>query len=892
MSASDWRSLRQHREAILLGEISALLHDIGKCTAEFAHVEQARGVNDLDPYKAVFTAAELGAYTFSSQRLQERLSEANEPFAVHRLLDQVLAKLDTPFVIGNNAYKLREAAYFSRPRFAGHIQNALGRPAEALDLLCHCHGEAHAEKEQPAPTVTPHVAAIYSPFGFQMGELLTPGRAGNLTERANNLDINRLTKGHDRSLVTEVFRGALGDTRLPINEVSLWDWSYAVASLYKSELARHFLTGEWRTRDQLRWRLLRINFDVLGLYGKAIKIADLLGYKAQVERACKAVKQQVEEEYPLGNEVYRDTTGIYFTFPDQDLPDELEKEIRQRVESIEPELAPRIRVGQARGETAAEQLKKLLYEQRKEAIEEIAQPFNLENLSGCWQQLWEVAPEGKWEVCPVCRLRPKREDDEVCEPCEKRRASRTEAWHSDPKQTIWLDELADEKARLALVLGRFGLDDWLSGDLVQTLLVKCDPSTTTFTSKNASPARLRRVWESCERFWEGPVSDIFGKLRDCSRWELLPANPADAQKLRQGAVWDGTLNRQPISVFRVGDHILTVSFCPQKEKPSAGKLRVSWEGRSGNQREEFEIQSVVQPAADLAKYMNYRPTLTLLTSPDQFLALVPAGEALNLASEIRKAYGDEFGKVQNRLPLFLGLVFFQRKTPLFAAMDTARRMVQQIDFCEETWKINSIQNHEIAFDNGYSWNVPTRMADGSDDHWYPYFFVDGHASHFRRAFQCTEGKYKGRRLVHVSELAGSAVKVIPSRFAYLLLEHTAQRFEFDPAQDVMLLDELPRFVRMWEQICRVRDMTDNKLHAVADLLQIKGERWGAGSDEFKGLVETTLRQAGLWEGGEEGVVAPNDVTSGRFHRCLEIYLRILKQRVKEERHDQHATVAV
>jgi hypothetical protein len=71
----------------------------------------------------------------------------------------------------------------------------------------------------------------------------------------------------------------------------------------------------------------------------------------------------------------------------------------------------------------------------------------------------------------------------------------------------------------------------------------------------------------------------------------------------------------------------------------------------------------------------YTPYLRLLASPDQFLALVPAAAALEIAKNIRQEYQKQFGKVQNRLPLFLGLVFFQRKISLTAVMDTARRML-------------------------------------------------------------------------------------------------------------------------------------------------------------------------------------------------------------------------
>jgi hypothetical protein len=870
MSVSNWRSLNRHREAIVRGELGGLLHDWKKCM-DWA----VAGNWSHNPRLA------------TKQRAWEQLKTSAGQIVGE--LGTLLAAIGIETAAGTPPTNLKVLA-----DKGSNPSQAEGDSNELVRLMGRCHDIAHVEKGLSSQTEQLETSSdrVSTAFGYEHCE------PDNLLSKLDSAIRQYLQQPSllvsSRSAFLTALAGVLseawGDTRRPANEVTLWDWSYAVASLYKSELSRHFLTGEWRERDKLRWRLLRINFDVLGLYSRAIKLADLLGYISAVDKACERVKHLVEDEYPLGNEVYRDTTGIYFTFPDLDLPAELVHELRRQVEEVEAELAPHIQVGTGRGKDASEQLKRLLADQHSEARTELFSPFSPDNLSTCWQALWENLPEGNWEVCPVCRLRHKDEEDEVCDHCENRRKSRIEAWDSEPEQTVWLDELADENGRLAMIVGKFGLDDWLSGDLVQTLLVKCDPSTNTFRSKNPSPARLRRVWETCQRFWEGTVSDIFSGLPDRARWKLLPADPTDVRKLPKGIVCDGTLAGQPISVFRIGDHLLTVSFCP--EKPNSGTLRVSWEKGKGKQREQIEIRDAAKPSGDLAKYANYRPALTLLTSPDQFLALAPAGNALDLASKIHNAYAREHGKVQNRLPLFLGLVFFKRKTPLFAAMDTARRMVNQVEFREEIWKITSIQNDEIAFDNGYSWNVPTRMADGSDDPWYPYLFVEGNASHFSRAFRCAEGKYKSRCLVHVSELAGSAVIVIPSRFAYLFLEHTAQRFEFEPDKHVMYLDELPRLVAMWDAICKTKEMTDTKLRAVADLLYIKRQIWDARSDEFQRLVETTLTEAGLWEGGEKGAVAPHDVTSGRFDRCLEIYLRILKQRVKEERHEQHASVTL
>lgn len=119
--------------------------------------------------------------------------------------------------------------------------------------------------------------------------------------------------------------------------------------------------------------------------------------------------------------------------------DELGNLLRQRVEGIEPEVAPRVTLDTPKGSTPIEQLKQMLADARQKARRELAQPFSKQNyLSQYWQKEWEKASEGDWEVCPVCRLRPVKEGEETCKRCGERRkiapeglAGRSDAHHMD-----------------------------------------------------------------------------------------------------------------------------------------------------------------------------------------------------------------------------------------------------------------------------------------------------------------------------------------------------------------------------------------------------------------------------------------------------------------------------
>jgi len=870
MSVSSWKDLGQSpiRDNLLLAEVAAWLHDMGKCADE--HI-----INQASDRPQGYS---YSYKTAQSHRLPSGLPDVclmNETISVKDLIEQGM-----PRVISDA----------SKP----WLLRVLGR----------CHSVAHVEKELPdreTSTKQPkNNTRLSTAFGLE-GNPVT-----GLTNILSRLPFNSMqSRATFVPQVERAFDAALGDTRRPINEVTLADWSGAVAALYKSALAGALLGIKPTNPDHLHWRLLRVNFDVLGLYAKAVKIGDLLGYKRAVEQACEAVKKLIEEEYPLGNEIYRDSTGIYFIFPDLDLPADLAQEIRRRVEETEMELAPRIAVTER---AAAEQLKGILAKARREALQDLARPFDGQNLGDCWHQQWKMVGDGKWEVCPVCRLRPKREDRDVCKICKKRRASRIKEWGQNPEQTIWIDEIADHNDRVALIVGKFGLDDWLSGDLVQTMLVKAvSGNPKDCVPKNPSPARLRRVWKTCQRFWtETVVEEIltshpYGRgTPDSSlrraRWRVVPDRTTGWE---EHGPYDGTVEGRPISLFwraQFGHYITIINLQLSGALQRGQRVTV---GDPDNPRRiwSFTVQEAT-PSDD--EFGTYQPFLVLLASPDQFLALVPAIDALEIAERIRAEYVQQFGKVQNRLPLFLGLIFFPRKTPLTAVMEAARRMLNT-PFKEERWTVKEVNNNTIKFANDVKWDVPVVMGDNvTEDLWYPYFFLETQGNPGRQyCFQLrrerdtdpqkvgsVSAKYADRWLVHVRDLRqGDGVQVTPSRFAYLFLESTARRFRFDPEKDGMLLDELPRLRKMWQDL-KESGITNTALNGLWALLERKRAAWGAESKELEKLAEAALKDAGLFQrkdsqGNPLHLVRPDDVRNGRFVRCLELHMYILKQKITE-----------
>jgi hypothetical protein len=412
----DLNVLAKNRDALLLAEVAAWLHDVGKfCNLHIeAHTQggQRKWSNDhaykvvLDNPGSVIHLSKAASSLKKPNALNNVLN-AQSPKAADFISDALKDFLRSKTIsLFSESYSLGELIMLGTPGFAtdkNRSQLLDGKSGWLAAVLGVCHNEAHVDKEEPpagqGDQKWPEVF-ISTAFGYEEQKVVVDTSPESLDNR-----LRRLPVPVTRDKVLEEFSYGLGDTRRPVNEVVLSDWGWIVSALFKPAMARALLTNQqpnirqwksWKDKiidHDLHWRLLRVNFDVPGLYAKAIKIGDLLGYKRAVERACEAVKKLIEEEYPLGNEIYRDSTGIYFTFPDLDLPADLAQEIRRRVEEVEMELAPRIAVtsgDEKTAQTAAEQLKSILGKARREAQQELKQPFDAKNLNRYWQDKWET----------------------------------------------------------------------------------------------------------------------------------------------------------------------------------------------------------------------------------------------------------------------------------------------------------------------------------------------------------------------------------------------------------------------------------------------------------------------------------------------------------------------
>lgn len=287
----------------------------------------------------------------------------------------------------------------------------------------------------------------------------------------------------------------LSDSRFPINDVTLWDQAYMTASMFKSALAAVCLDRNnydlyKKKPHSIKWNVLGIQYDKLGLAEKALKPYFIKWYRDAVERVDNQIKQVIEEEYALGNEIYRDETGIYFLFPENaSAPGsnsellELHSSLQAVKDSIlmifkdnfEGEIFPSIYLTKPSRGTM-----NLAYLLDK-AKENFTRPCFPESFKGC---SYFADTEGQTGsslrnktyvgLCQICGMRLAQKDTEnliLCEECSKKKKSRFREWlNSINGETVWTGDLQDENGRIALVTLKFELKEWLNGNLVNTTL--------------------------------------------------------------------------------------------------------------------------------------------------------------------------------------------------------------------------------------------------------------------------------------------------------------------------------------------------------------------------------------------------------------------------------------
>jgi len=294
----------------------------------------------------------------------------------------------------------------------------------------------------------------------------------------------------------------------PVNDITLWDHSRAVAAWAKCFIAHvalgdllpvwNLTSNQWQASnllDELNVyvALAGIKLNVREWLRTAHNSGDLAGRRIVAEKARKALVRLFENDLAVGNCLYQDDHRLVFLLPNQ-LRDD--KRRRADVQGAVDECLRKVwqqEVGDDKvvglmattvavpTRTVSEQLPGLLNEL---SVASTSLPFPSQT---ALNKLWEAAKASgdSHELCPVCRQRPmkvrrptapvREEYRQTCHTCsilrEKGYHQREERIGQTDVGTVWTGQVADhpgepEKRRLALLLLHVPLHGWLDGSLI------------------------------------------------------------------------------------------------------------------------------------------------------------------------------------------------------------------------------------------------------------------------------------------------------------------------------------------------------------------------------------------------------------------------------------------
>ncbi|MEA3360712.1 MAG: hypothetical protein U9R17_15080, partial [Thermodesulfobacteriota bacterium] len=335
-------------------------------------------------------------------------------------------------------------------------------------------------------------------------------------------------------LMEEYLSSALAETRLPTNDVSLWQHSYSTASIFKAILAVHLIAAGCRGEKDKGNLLICDNPNLLladengypahykgnlaflgirwsekDLLSRAVRPKDILARRARLFDLTNAIKKEVEINFCLGNEVYRDRNGICFLIPSTNQMDGNDFKPIKSIEDITQNLLEILEIhlnsdDYFPGDLPYRILQKDVGIQLLGLADIISGNGNgVETLKSGpikpgWIKLWEN-PDVNKEVCSRCGLRPTRlvpsslgsqmDESKVCDFCSRLllKGKDIRNYSKDMRRHfLGIDEDASfftyetdkllpkdtDNSRLALVQGIFDLKPFLSGNAFCSLLAR------------------------------------------------------------------------------------------------------------------------------------------------------------------------------------------------------------------------------------------------------------------------------------------------------------------------------------------------------------------------------------------------------------------------------------
>jgi len=979
--------LAENRDVLLTAEIACWLHMIGKYTKEFIEGDHTKSIQlpkGLSQNLLTILKEDLLQKTIRKLPIKDlQMPLVVEEFvSKHELGNNVIKDhryafnklLNDAHGRGSGTEKgvLKNDAYSNQNNSSIHISTAFGYEANPTDA------DLIDQNSKELYTLIENVL-------IEMLRILEISNADNL-ERLSKLRTELITA------LNQHFAKAIGDTRRPINDVTLWDQTISSVAFFKAELAESLINGykdPFDKDNKYTFRYLHVTFDGESYVAKGTGIGDTITRRKLIDEAFDSAKLLIEVEYPLGLEIYRDTNGITFLIPELSEKLTIDDLVVKKGVSLKQTISEKITASTNWEVTPFFHIS----ERPSRSLHNLGSMISKRPDGNIpYLKLKELWTE-KAELCPSCNIRPieansRKRGIKFCEECYKRITGRGKQWvENRNNQTVWIDEIADSKGKVALLSFSLSVANWLDTNNISTFSIHncrtlqfeemvrqfgADPKHTktnlnnrryseylkignSFKKENLSVAelfnlvceeeniklndaenlvlsiwrkppsfaRVRRVWETTSKFWDEALVEIKAVISPITERIVLkvrtnnlnlPPNNAYEAKVNETKFTVFYENKNPkgadgLENFVIIENLdllakkLGVEIKKGSRKDLIDALIEGLEDKNKDKNIDFFNSN--DPSAVLAssriegieiESCNYSPVIEITKDPERFMVLVPADKALEAAKKIKEKYEKEMGKVRNRLPMNLGIVYAGYHTALPAIMDAGRRLIQ-IDNKEKEWILTKqpeeYSNYFKLYFEDQVWKIPSKMGDCSEDVWYPYFYVTNAEANPEERTLSFKGP-SGNWLVHVSELKkGDKVQVTPSYFDFEYLSSASQRFEIsynsesrrrskDRKHRPYYLDDLDEIERVW--VILSTRLSNSQIKKLNTLVEEKRRDWAVSSenedDTFKSYVENVIDNL-RWKQSlakDEKDTLVDFCASRKLADVLEIHMSILKDK--------------
>ena len=450
----------------------------------------------------------------------------------------------------------------------------------------------------------------------------------------------------------------------------------------------------------------------------------------------------------------------------------------------------------------------------------------------------------------------------------------------------------------------------------------------TICAKTPTPSTILDIWNSTEKFFSSLSRPVNGKilgLGQKKRW--IATLVKTTGKIIPRASYEG----------RIGQKEAEFVWPKSEEEPFwiVGDIDSLKKGDEifldGEPFDKEAPVGTIKEAKDDISF--YYPLRVITTTPDIFMAIVPARDALRVTSLIFREYRKRFGKVIGRLPLSIGNIFFQEKMPMFVVLDSGRRMIRNFEKLHTQKAVLRVSRDQKPFSHKDSdmkimfdeitwpnaphplpcrleWRIPCSLGDESTaevpfslDYYHPYLMVqkdDREYSFRKNYFKTVEGD-----VIHCTEVQpGDKVEIYPGCYDFEFLDSNARRHDIAIGQNnrrfssvtgfeakPCLLDEMrQKIICTWKNFKdspSAIGITDTKLRNLQSLWLTKYQEWqvykGARKDDafrhWLDLVSSSIKKELQGLNKDSLALLQETIGTGLFFETLELYYGIMKEKI-------------